>query len=51
MRKKAGLWLALAFLAAASPMLSACNTTRGAGQDLNAAGQGLEHAADKNQHY
>jgi predicted small secreted protein len=51
MPTKARVWLALALLVAAAPMLSACYTTRGAGEDLSAAGHGIEHAADKNTHY
>jgi predicted small secreted protein len=43
--------LALALLVAATPTLSACHTTRGAGEDLNAAGRSIEHSADKNTHY
>jgi entericidin B len=51
MRTQAKIWLTLALLVAVAPMLSACNTTRGAGEDLTAAGHGIEHAADKNTHY
>jgi predicted small secreted protein len=51
MRTKARVWLALALLVAAAPMLSACYTTRGAGEDLSAAGKGIEHSADKNTGY
>ena len=51
MRTKAKLWLALALLVAAAPIMSACHTTRGAGEDLSAAGHGIERAADKNTHY
>jgi predicted small secreted protein len=51
MRIRASIWLTLALLVAAAPMLSACNTTRGAGEDLSAAGHGIEHAADKNTPY
>ncbi len=40
------LLLALA-LAALAPMLSACNTTAGAGQDLGAAGRAVTNSADK----
>ncbi len=40
------LLLALA-LAALSPMLSACNTTAGAGQDLSATGRAVTNSADK----
>ncbi len=51
MRTGANIWLILALLVAAAPMLSACHTTRGAGEDLSAAGQSIEHAADKNTRY
>ncbi|MEA2736961.1 MAG: hypothetical protein QOH05_268 [Acetobacteraceae bacterium] len=51
MREKARLLLTLAALVAAAPMLSACYTTRGAGEDLSAAGKGIEHSADKNTNY
>ena len=39
------LLLALA-LAALAPMLSACNTTAGAGKDLGAAGRAVTRGAD-----
>ena len=40
--------LLLAFaLAGLAPMLSACNTTAGAGQDLSAAGHAVTNGADK----
>jgi predicted small secreted protein len=48
MRKNARFLLTLAALAAAAPMLTACYTARGAGEDLSAAGKSIEHAADKN---
>lgn len=32
-------------------VLSACNTMEGAGQDISAAGKGLEKSADKNKGY
>jgi predicted small secreted protein len=51
MRSKASVWLALALLVAASPVLIACNTTRGAGEDLSAAGKSIENSADRNTHY
>jgi predicted small secreted protein len=51
MRTQARVWLALALLVAAAPILGACHTTRGAGEDLNAAGHAIEHSADKNTHY
>lgn len=40
------LLLALA-LSALAPMLSACNTTAGAGQDLSSAGKAVTNGADK----
>ena len=51
MRMRARVWLALALLVAAAPMLSACYTTRGAGEDLSAAGKSIEHSADRNTGY
>jgi predicted small secreted protein len=51
MRMKARVWLALALLVAAAPMLSACYTTRGAGEDLSAAGKSLSGSADKHTDY
>jgi predicted small secreted protein len=51
MRERAGLLLALAALVAAASMLTACYTTRGAGEDLSAAGKSIEHSADKNTNY
>jgi predicted small secreted protein len=41
----------LALLVAATPVLSACYTARGAGEDLSAAGKSIEHSADKNTNY
>jgi predicted small secreted protein len=38
-------------LITAAPLLSACYTTRGAGEDLQAAGKGLTNSADKNTGY
>jgi predicted small secreted protein len=51
MREKARLLLALATLVAAAPMLFACYTARGAGEDLSAAGRGITNSADKNTGY
>ena len=51
MRGKVRLLLALAAIAAAAPMLSACYTTRGAGEDLSAAGKGISNSADKHTGY
>lgn len=38
----------LAVLIGASGLLSACNTMKGAGQDVQDAGQGIENAAERN---
>jgi predicted small secreted protein len=46
-RKEAGFWLTVAVLLVAAPILSACNTVHGVGQDLSAAGRGIEHTAEK----
>lgn len=51
MRRKARLTLAIVFLAVSAPLLSACYTVRGAGQDLNAAGQGLSNTAERATNY
>ncbi len=46
MRAVATILLALA-LCAVFLSLSACNTTRGVGQDIEAAGAGLKNSAEK----
>ena len=51
MRRKLALALAVATLLGAAPLLSACYTAQGAGQDITAAGQGLDNAAARNTHY
>lgn len=51
MRKNARLLLTLGALAAAAPLISACNTTHGAGEDLSAAGKSIEQSADRNNTY
>jgi predicted small secreted protein len=51
MRTNPRVWLALAVLVAAAPVLSACNTTRGAGEDLSAAGKSLQNSAERNTSY
>ena len=48
MYKKLISGLALLALVAAVPLLSACHTTAGAGQDISATGKAIEKAADKN---
>jgi predicted small secreted protein len=39
--------LAALMLLAAVPLLSACNTTAGAGQDISATGHAITNSADK----
>ncbi|MFO1424396.1 MAG: entericidin A/B family lipoprotein [Candidatus Competibacteraceae bacterium] len=46
--------VALLFLSALPLLaggLSACNTVKGAGQDLKAAGQAIERKAEQKKHY
>jgi predicted small secreted protein len=51
MRRKTAIVLTLLALAGTAPLLSACNTTAGAGQDLQAAGHSLERSADRHTNY
>ena len=47
-RRMSARALLLAFaLAALVPLLSACNTTAGAGQDLSGAGRAVTNSAEK----
>jgi predicted small secreted protein len=39
--------LAFVLLLCAAPLLGACNTTAGAGEDLSATGHAVTHAAEK----
>jgi predicted small secreted protein len=39
--------LAVLLLVAAVPLLSACHTTAGAGQDISAGGKAIENSAEK----
>ncbi len=48
MYKRIIVSLAVLMLAAAVPLLSACHTTAGAGEDIAASGHAIEHAADRN---
>jgi len=48
MQKKLITALTLLSLVAAAPLLSACHTTAGAGQDISATGKAIEKSADKN---
>ena len=47
MSKNLTLALTLLALVAAIPLLSACHTTAGAGQDISATGQAIDKAAKK----
>ena len=42
---RAAILIGMALLVAAGLMLSACNTTNGAGQDISAAGRGVSTTA------
>ena len=44
----AKLFLALFLLSGAGAVLSACNTTAGAGEDLSSAGHAITNSADRN---
>ena len=48
MHKKLILALAVLSLVAVVPLLSACHTTAGAGQDLSATGKTIEKSAKQN---
>jgi len=47
MHRKIALGLTMLALVAAAPLLSACHTTAGAGQDISATGQAIDKAAVK----
>lgn len=47
MRKTLSIVLTLAMLIGAAPLLAACHTTAGAGQDISATGNALTNSADK----
>ena len=47
MRKNVSIALAFLLLIAAAPLLGACHTTAGAGQDLSDAGHVISHDADR----
>jgi predicted small secreted protein len=51
MQRKLAIVLALTALVGAAPLLTACYTTRGAGEDLQSAGSGLEHSAARHTNY
>ena len=47
MRTRISLTLAALALLAAMPVLSACHTVQGAGQDISATGQAIDNTAKK----
>lgn len=51
MRKNTKLLLAMGVLLTTAPALTGCYTTRGAGDDLQAAGRGISNSADKHSTY
>ena len=48
MKKSAALGLSMLILIGASSMLTGCNTTAGAGQDISNTGKALRDSAEKN---
>jgi predicted small secreted protein len=51
MQRKLAVVLTLLALAGTAPLLTACYTTQGAGEDLQAAGHGLQNSAEKSTTY
>jgi predicted small secreted protein len=47
MSKKLSIALTLLALISAGPLLSACHTAAGAGEDISATGRALTHGAEK----
>lgn len=47
MRTKLSVALTILLLIAAAPLLGACHTTAGVGEDLSAAGHSVTNSADK----
>jgi predicted small secreted protein len=45
---KSAASLALVALVLSTLLLAACNTTKGVGKDIEAAGAGIKHSADRN---
>jgi predicted small secreted protein len=48
MRRRLIVGLAMLTLAAAAPLLSACHTTAGVGEDISATGKAIDKAATHN---
>jgi predicted small secreted protein len=51
MQRKLAVAVALIALIGTAPLLSACYTAAGAGQDLQAAGHGITKSAEQNTNY
>jgi predicted small secreted protein len=47
-QKKTTLILSMLMLLIGAPLLSACHTTAGAGEDISATGQAIKKSADQN---
>jgi entericidin B len=47
MRKNLSIALTLLVLVGAAPLLGACHTTAGAGEDISAGGKALTNSAEK----
>jgi predicted small secreted protein len=47
MRKTLSITLTLVMLIGAAPLLGACHTTAGAGEDISATGNALTNSAEK----
>ncbi len=48
MRKNLTIALSLLALVGVAPLLGACHTTAGIGEDVSATGHAVTHSADKN---
>ncbi len=48
MRTKLSIALTLLVLIGAAPLLGACHTTAGAGEDISSTGHAITHSAEKN---
>lgn len=48
MRKNFSIALTLFVLVGVAPLLGACNTTAGAGEDISATGHAITNSADRN---
>ena len=47
MKKHSSIAVTLLALVLAAPLLGACHTTAGAGEDISAGGKAVTHTADK----